>query len=94
MYWARCHERAFPSTTTDGRHDANGRTTSSLRISLRLCPWMPAAGGLNCTRISTFRSFSALPAFITKGTPAHLGSSVGRSATYCPLVRHLQSRMH
>ena len=32
------------------------------------------AGGLNWMRISTFRSFKALPAFKMKGTPSHLPS--------------------
>lgn len=50
------------------------RTTSSLRISLMTSPWMLAAGGLYCTLISTLRSFSALPAFMIQGTPAHLST--------------------
>ena len=47
-------------------------TTSSLRIWSIRSPWMLAAGGLYCTRISTLRSFSALPAFMIQGTPSHL----------------------
>ena len=54
-------------------------TTSSLRIWSITSPWMLAAGGLYCTRISTLRSFSALPAFMIQGTPAHLCANLSLS---------------
>ena len=52
------------------------RMTSSFLRGSRL-EVSSAAGGRNWMRISTLRSFRALPAFKMKGTPSHLWASKG-----------------
>ncbi len=85
------HCRRRVSAVTEASASAAGRTTSSFRISLRLLPWRSAAGGLNCTRISTLRSLSALPAFMTNGTPAHLARGSAQSR---PTARPARTARH
>ena len=68
---------ASPMNQPEGKGRRWVRTTSSFLMESGLdSPRKGTAGGLNCTLTSVLRSFSALPAFITNGTPDHLQTSV------------------